>query len=472
MDSTDETLPPASPSPLADALGRIGWTPRRLVREINAWLTNHGQRHLRIDQTAAYPWINRGYLPRAPIPTVAAAVLSRELGEVVTVDQLWPGRSRATGAAFVAADSLDELATTDDAVQALLSLSHTTENDRRLITAAPGPVLHAAAVEGLRPTPHWNSPPSGRQRALAPQVDAIATHVASLRRLDDRDGGGALSLSYVTNELRAVLMLAESAGAGPRRQLLVIIADLAQLTGWMHFDAGMYGPAERYLLLSARVAQVLGDPGRAVNAVGMLSYAASSTGRRTEGLRIAEAAQRAMPPGDSLLEARLKGREASAAAVAGDLSRFRTASEHARTLLSERGFREAPSSAYLYYLTLDQISAEAGEGLVLLARRAGRDRHQLLDEAIAQLAPLEERGRADYPRSALLHSALLAEAYLRRGAAEQSVAVAVNALSLLSEVQSPRARQQLRALRSAYARRQRNRVVGEFLPEFDRALQV
>jgi len=66
---------------------------------------------------------------------------------------------------------------------------------------------------------------------LPEQVDLISSHVAALRRLDDRHGGGALSLRYVTAELRSVVDLVEYASYGPQvgRRLITIVADLAQL---------------------------------------------------------------------------------------------------------------------------------------------------------------------------------------------------------------------------------------------------
>lgn len=59
-------------------------------------------------------------------------------------------------------------------------------------------------------------------------------------------------------------------------RLMKIVSDLAQLVGWVQFDAGRYGAAERYLLLSERVARAAGDLGRAANAIGMLSYSPPS----------------------------------------------------------------------------------------------------------------------------------------------------------------------------------------------------
>ena len=53
--------------------------------------------------------------------------------------------------------------------------------------------------------------------------------------------------------------------------MLIIVADLAQLLGWLCFDSSRYGAAERYLLLSLGVCRALGAADRAANVIGMLS---------------------------------------------------------------------------------------------------------------------------------------------------------------------------------------------------------
>jgi hypothetical protein len=253
------------------------------------------------------------------------------------------------------------------------------------------------------------------------------------------------------------------------RRLLAIVADLAQLVGWLHFDSGAYGAAERYLLLSARIAGSLDEQGRAANAIGMLAYVSAFAGHGTETLRMADAAAGLCPPGDPLLGARIAGRVATAAAAAGDLSRFRESTETARHLMA-RG-RTADVPTFLYYLEPVQLVAEAGQGLVVLAGRMAVYRKRLLGEAVALLAPISAIGqRPNYPRSALLHSTFLAEAYLALGDLDHAVDAVRAAVSRLDEVQSPRGRTRLRQLRPTLGRRTRNPTVAEFLPELDRAL--
>src|SRR5215470_13399518 len=93
--------------PLADLLRLAEWGPRQLVTAINSRLSAQGRERLRLDPTAGYSWVQRGYRPRPPIPDVVAAVLSERLGYLVTATELWPGRRDAGDLAQSAIDGLD-----------------------------------------------------------------------------------------------------------------------------------------------------------------------------------------------------------------------------------------------------------------------------------------------------------------------------------------------------------------------------
>jgi Metallo-beta-lactamase superfamily len=154
---------------------------------------------------------------------------------------------------------------------------------------------------------------------------------------------------------------------------------------------------------------------RAANAIGMLGYVSAFAGRGVEALRLVDAARRECGRPDPILRARLLGSEATAAAADGDLNRFRRASETAMQLLMKYRRQEVPS--FLYYLAPEQLAAEAGQGLVVLAERTTASRKRLLTEAIdaltgavaglAQSAGNQEQQQ--YPRSGLLPSTFLAK---------------------------------------------------------------
>jgi len=463
---------------LADLLRLADWGPRQLVTAINSRLSSQARDRLRLDPTAGYVWVRRGFRPRAPIPDIAAAVLTDRLGFTVTPAQLWPGHREPGGPHRSAADDLDGVTHIDDFARELNQLSTIAATPQSPIAEASGADLNAAVLDQLRGAVLVARNRVGHEYVLPEQVDLISSHVAALRRLDDQHGGGALSLRYVTAELRSVVDLVEYANYGPDvgKRLLTTVADLAQLLGWLHFDSSRYGAAERYLLLSVGIGRALGASDRAANAIGMLSYVSAFAGQGPHAVRLAEAAARECGKGNPVLRSRLLGREATAAAADGDLARFRRQSAEAASLLRGRGSGDAPS--FLYYLAPEQLAAEAGQGLVVLAERTTANRGRLLSEAIEALsgavsvlaAPDPAKGGPAYPRSALLHTTFLARAYLLRGELAEAVTAMRVGLGLLAQVQSPRGRNYLRVLRPVLARRSRAGVVREFLPEFDEAL--
>ncbi len=467
-----------APISLGEALRLAGWGPRQLVAAVNRQFSLQRRDKDRLDPTAAYSWVRHGYRPRPPTPDVAATVLSAQLGFTVTAAQLWPRRNDGPPARVrEAARELDDITSVDDLVLHLCGLSSNVTTPHHEFVGSSGHDLIMVVLDQLRGALFAPRDLSGRERVLPEQVELISSHIAALRRLDDKHGGGALSLRYVTAELRSVIDLFRYANYEPGvgRKLLTNVADLAQLLGWLQFDSGRYGPAERYLLLSIGVCRSMSAAGRAANAIGMLSYVSAFAGHGRQAVQLAEAAHREAAARDQVLRARLLGRDATAAAADGDLERFRRTSEQAMQLLANRGNFEAPS--YLYYLVPEQLAAEAGQGLVTLAERSPANCKRLLGDAVEllknatrTLAPSGADIHTAYPRSALLHTTFLAKAHLLRRELPEAIDAMRIALRLLSHVQSPRGRAYLLSLRPVLARRARSPLVAEFLPEFDHAL--
>jgi hypothetical protein len=454
---------------LANALTRAGLNGAAFAREINLRLAVRGMHDRTIHSTTPYKWIRNGFMPYDPLPSIAADVLSEFLGTPVAIIDLWPRHSRVTHATLTAVLGLDRIVTVNDVLRALSELAAMGAGGGDPIDPSDGFDLLAAVQEGHSVLEEWNRKPD-RERVLPPQVDLIAVHIAALRRQDDQHGGGILSLRYVTSELRGILDLVQYADCEPgvRHRLMMIVSDLAQLVGWVHFDAGRYGAAERYLLFSQRIANGIDEFGRAANAMGMLAYVSAFAGHGERAIQIAHAAHRICPD-DPMLQARTAGRIATASAAAGDLSAFRAATEKAQRLLSERRNDGTPS--YLYYMEPEQLVAEQGQGLVALAKHATTYQRPLLEEAAGLLAPISQAdARPEYPRSALLHTCFLTEAHLLRNENEAAVDTARAALARLPVVQSIRGRSYLRRLGLAFASRKRAKAVAPFLPEFDEAL--
>jgi hypothetical protein len=466
---------------LREFLRRAGYRPRQLAHAVNARLERRGLERNRIDPSTPYHWLRHGYRPYEPVPQIVAELVEERLGQRITVGMLWPGREQSDDGIREADDGLAGPWSGDGTLRMLDDLAGLGEVERREYRPVAGPPLINSALDGLALAPAQGagrlsapSPISAAlrtERVLPPMMDLLSGHIAALRRLDDRQGGGALSLRYVTNELQGVLDLVRSSSYAMDvgRRLFTVVANLAQLAGWMHFDAGEAGCAQRYFLLGLRAARAAEDPACAANILGMLAYQAAHSGQAPEAVRLAEAAVRAAQPLDVTTRARIAGRLATAHASAGDVYGFRAASESARELWDRRGAEAGP--AFLYYFTAEQLAAESGQALVDLARLNPGRKEALLAEATTLLRPLSTVSlQVDFQRSALLHGCYLAEAHLELGDLAGATGAVRSALPRAAGVQSGRCAARLHGLRRALTLRKRNKAVAAILPELERAL--
>lgn len=459
-------------SALQAVLSRAGWRPRQLAHAVNARLQRRGLERNQIHLSTPYHWIRHGYRPYDPVPQIVAELLEERLGQRVTVDMLWPGRedhAEPARESHEAHEGLTPVWTGADTLHKLDDLVQLDDVERRGYRTVTGIPLVTAALDGLAHDPSPIVAALGSERVLPPMMDLLAGHIAALRRLDDRQGGGALSLRYVTNELQGLLDLVRCSSYSPQvgGRLFGSVANLSQLAGWMHFDAGEAGAAQRYFLLGLRAARSAGDEACGANILGMLAYQAAHSSQPAEAVRLAEAAMGASQALDVATRARIAGRLATAHAAAGDVYAFRSASQTARSLWEHR---DDSGPAFLYYFTGEQLAAESGQALVDLAR-ANPDRKQtLLAEAVELLTPLSTVGLGvDFQRSALLHGCYLAEAHLLRGDLDGACAAIRAALPRVPGVQSGRCTTHLQRLRNALLLRKKNKKVETLISELDRA---
>ncbi|MGC5018140.1 helix-turn-helix domain-containing protein [Micromonospora sp. DT47] len=362
-----------------------GWSQQRLAAELCAaagvpTLTRH--EISRWERQARLPgdrWLGR----LAPVLGVPAALLADAAA-----------RSRRPDAPVGPAGSRSRAA--------LLALA------QRWSADPSAPLLVApAAVDRSRPAA--DAPPAGGWVAAGlPDADALAR----LRRLDDLAGGADLAPTGAHRLRRAVRALS---GAGPtgRRRLLPVLAETAQLAGWLSADAGdLAGGLDAYRL-GLRAAAAAGDPAFAGHVLGSASHLLAGAGDPAGALLLARAgyagARRSASPG---LRALLLHRVALAAALGGRAGAARQALDAARRTAVAPG-AEPP---WLYWLDEAELAAMTGRTLVALGRPGS---------AVPLLRAVGHRGR---PRSAAIYGGWLARGLLQLGEVEQACAVAGDAL--------------------------------------------
>src|SRR4051812_10994434 len=124
--------------------------------------------------------------------------------------------------------------------------------------------LERAAALARADGPSGGVPPD-RARPRAP------TGIGWLRRMDDLVGGPDL-LGVVDGELTRMLAALRTAGSPRHRRLLPVVAELAQLTGWVAADAGEPARAWRAHRLGLRMAAQAGAAPLVGHLLGTLAH--------------------------------------------------------------------------------------------------------------------------------------------------------------------------------------------------------
>ncbi len=454
---------------LAAHLVDAGLTPRTLARELNR-LFGPGT----LAETAPYHWRDAGGVPRAPVPALTAYVISRHLGRVVTITDLWPGRAGAADATLVLPASAGM-----EGPWTLASTMLVAEDwllgglvDRRMFLSVSGAALAQAVSVYLASQIPGNGfvPPAAS--VDDPLVDQIEASVPRLQELDD-ERGGAAGLSYVGAQVRAVLLVLRDGGHSDTttRRLLVALADLAQLAGWKSLDAAQPGLAQRYFFTGLRAAHDAGYRAMEAHILADLSFQSASLGDTAEGVALGEAALRTAERSAASVRASVMSRLAYAYAAAGKVDDCERTWSDSRDQLAMRQLERDPD--WMYYLTPNHLDCQAGYAMILAGRQRGAaDGRALLrkGEALLRTGAHDRRPDVPYQRRALYEGAWLALGYTAHGKLDDACAVTRMALPRLDRVRSPRSVALLSILAADLRRRKRNQNVADLLPDLENAL--
>ncbi|KWW98113.1 hypothetical protein TH66_22865 [Carbonactinospora thermoautotrophica] len=454
---------------LARYLAIVGWSPRALACRVNR-LFGAGT----VSPTAPYHWRDAGSVPRPPVPKMAAIVLSRPLGKTITVEELWKGQAQDSPLLIPADHGMDAPWTLAGTVRIVEDWLLGGLMDRREFLAISGSALTTAGWDYLGLEPTRLAAALGGDTVGDTLTRQIETMIPSLRDADHRRGGLA-GLPYVHAQFLAVGALLREGGHsdGITRRLLVALGELGDLAGYMAFDAGRHGLAQRYWLTALRAAREAGDQPLAASILGNLSYQATWREDGQDAVSLGEAAVLASTSATASVRAAATSRLASAYAANGQLSEFRRAAAQAREILENR--RPAHDPGWAEFVSPDYLQAQSAYSLIQLGRarltqddRAGA--RKLLTEGETRLA--SDRRNDAYRRSDLLRNTWLALGYTARGDLERSCSAGRVALQGLAHVRSARCVELLRALRGELRRgRHTHPWVREFLPELDAALR-
>ena len=269
---------------LSEWLTRSGWSRGELARRLRALAVERGEPHVRPDTSSVRRWVDEGHTPRAPIPALLADLFSARFGYRVTTYDLGLAEAPVVDRALVYNASLE------DTVEAVSDLGRADVDRRRFLISAPFAV--AAAVG---PSRDWllntlDQLPGEHDRVRLDDVTAVKNMFSHFQEMDIFQGGGSgrLLLAAYMNE-HVYPLLRRTHTAEIHRTLAGAAAEQTYLLGWMAFDNGEHGAAQRYLIQALRLAEESNDAALGAHVLAGMADQATLLGHPDEGRRLAQA---------------------------------------------------------------------------------------------------------------------------------------------------------------------------------------
>ena len=438
---------------LGALLAELGWSPIRLAEAVNGLL---GPGY--VARSTVSEWLHQDRVPRHPVPTVVAHLISDALDREVPVEQLWSGRARRAEF-WVPADAGLQLPWTAEGTVGILDewLRHTGGSiglDRRIFLAVSGAALTAPAwgyVDHLARGSSFAGLADARRSitVTSAMVDSVAATTAGIRNLGNGEGGHEDNLRFVHHHLIWVgklLRQARFSSSAVANRLLAEWAQLAQLAAWMANDAGQHGLSQRYFTSGLHAAHTAGDRSVGTYLLAVMSQAAVHRGRLADGVdlvraardavELANAAHEAAKSAPAVVRAVAASAFAQAQAAVGNARGFHSAADEARALLDTPGALDN-LPPYLTWFWPANLESCLAQGALTLAGVTSRDCRTLLDGADVVLGRTAT-DPAGVPRNAVFHVAWLSRAHVAADDLDRAVPAAQAALRRLPTVRSRR----------------------------------
>jgi hypothetical protein len=344
--------------------------------------------------------------------------------------------------------------------------------DRRVFMAVGGSALTHLAWTAVNTEPARLAAALGGGQVGATLIKQVEESIPRLRQLDDQHGGGGTSLIYVHAQFQAVAQLLQRAGHGRQvtRRLLVALAELGQLAGWMAADSERHGLAQRYYLTALRAAHNADDRELCAHVLSAMAYHAADREQATDAISLGTAAVEMAHRSPVTVQALVSSRLAYGYALVGDADRFHTVHSQARELI-EHPIGHRPRWAY--WVSPQSMDGACGFQQVSLGMADSRNSRRHLGNAVTLLTPSAITATYQlYRRDALLDGIWLGRAHVGRGELEQACEVGRTVLEWLPHIDSPRGLALLRRLAGELRARKANSHIREFSTELDRRLKL
>ena len=383
-------------------------------------------------ETEPQPWVR----PRlSQVLHLTAEELSELLADVSDVPK------QRAGFAAVTLVPPDFPISTVSTVRIIESFSAHDVASRREALAGLAVITEAAL---LRPIRQWaaslellsSSPADVGTNEVAELEQAV-----SLFRRWDASGAGGLRRKAVVGQLNAVAeSLSEHHTPSIARRLFQVTAELAQLAGWMAYDQGLFGIAQRYYLLALHTCREGACPDLGAKVIGDMTQLSTALGHYEDSLAMARTALYSLPrQANSLVRAELLGLESRAYAQLGG-SETGNADRLAQTCVAiyEEASENLPSPDWIHYMNRAEVDCLAANTYIELALRAddsSRWRHYAAKGEVHTLHARQNRDER-YIRSRVFDEIRLAKLRLAQREPAESAASGMHAIQRAADTRS------------------------------------
>ncbi|MGH3329468.1 MAG: transcriptional regulator, partial [Streptomycetales bacterium] len=342
-----------------------------------------------------------GDRPRPPVPEILADVFSAQFGYRVTTYDLGFGEGATAERALVYNSSF---AVT---VEAVTDLGRADVDRRNFLALAP-----FAAVAAVAPSRDWllntlDQHPAPGPRVRLEDVTAVKNMFGEFQRMDVLQGGGSgrLILAEYMNQ-HVFPLLRRTHTEAVRRALCEAAAEQTYLLGWMAYDNGEHGTAQRYLIQSLRLAEESKNSALGAHVLAGMADQATLLGNPEEGRRLAQAGRAGLGKRTSAAcLADLWALEARALAKLGDktpavyaiaqseaaFSRVRPAEEQEWAAFIDPAYLHGEHANTFRDLNAPKHTEEHARGSIDHARKQKRARRGAMSQAALAISHLQRR---------------------------------------------------------------------------------
>lgn len=432
---------------LANWLARSGLSRTELARRVTIAAQAWGQPHITPNATTVRRWL-AGDQPRQPVPEILADIISAEIGYRVPTYDLGFAESATAERSLVYNSSL---AVT---VEAVADLGRADVDRRDFLAAAP-----FAAVAAVGPSRDWllntlDQQPEAGPRVRLEDVSAVRNMFGEFQKMDVLQGGGSgrLVLAAYMNQ-HVFPLLRRTYTDKVRRALCEAAAEQTYLLGWMAYDSGDHGTAQRYLIQSLRLAEESKNVALGAHVLAGMADQATLLGNPEEGRRLAQSGRAGLGKGTShACMADLWALEARALAKLGDRTEASRAVAQSETAFSR--VRQDEEQEWALFIDPAYLHGEHANTFRDLEQADSAEEH-----ARKSIGHAHEQRRA---RRGAMSQAALAVSHLQRKDLDAAHAAGVRTLKLSRQVKSSRCVEAVEDLQRRMKPFGRHRLVADF----------